>query len=403
MQTANPESMAEDDRSIMTDWKALVTPLTAGLGALLLVQLLAALILGLVGKGMEPARSQGPLLAFDAEQVTSVRIQGPDGEPAQVLKTEAGWIIPSLGGLPAAEQKLSGLLSKLGELEKGLPVATSDEALKRFKVAEDTFERKLTLESGDTRLATLFLGDSPGFRRLFVRADADSAVYEAQLGLFDIPDKADDWSDRTLLHLEPEEIERISLSGLILERTEDGWRLADLAEGEEMDQEAVEQLVLDLANLDFLGVQGAEDAPTGARDSTTTEIEATLKSGEAVRFGVLKLPEGEDYLLEVSNRPQRFRLASYAAKDLIGVSRTDLLVTPEQEEPTKEAEPSDGAVEFGGIEAPAPTATQDPVAATPIDVESRRTGAASPAPQPKAPEVGPADAPVQQGTPETSR
>lgn len=285
---------------------------------------------------MGPAESQGPLLDFDPEQVTGIRIQSLDGEPVLVTKTQDGWIIPALKDLPAAKHKVTGLLAKLEGLQKGLPVATSAAALKRFKVDTQTFERKLVLERGDTPPAILYLGDSPGFRRLFVRAAADQSVYEAELGLFDAPDQPDNWSDRTLLHLDPEAVQRLTFAGLTLERTDDHWRLTDLAEGEEQDQQVVKDRVRTLTDIDFLGVLVDEDRPAIDTESAPLEIEATLADGETVRYRITKLAEGDDYLLEASNRPQGFTLASYVVEGLTDLRRTDLVKKRKEAEETAE-------------------------------------------------------------------
>ena len=274
------------------DWRALLSPAVIALLALLALQLLAALTLELGGTGMEPAGTQGPLLAFDREKVTGIGIQAQGKEPVRVTKTEGGWVIPSLQDLPAAEHKVTELLSKLADLQKGLPVTTSEEALKRFKVADQTFERKLTLESGDSPPTILYLGDSPGFRRLFVRAEGDSAVYEAELGLFDAPDKADDWSDRTLLHLKADDLQKLAFAGLTLERKDEDWQLADLAEGEEQDEQAIEDAVRSLTNIDFVGVLEEDEKPAIDKETTPGEIEATRKSmSSPARFALARAVE----------------------------------------------------------------------------------------------------------------
>ena len=59
----------------------------------------------------------------------------------------------------------------------------------------------------------------------------------------------------------PKTIQQLTHRGLTLERTDDGWRLADLAEGEEQDPEAIEDLVRRLASIDFLGVLAEDDQP----------------------------------------------------------------------------------------------------------------------------------------------
>jgi len=322
---------------------ALRSPLVIALGGLLVLQLVVAFLLGMGEKEMGPAASEGPLLDFDPEQVTGIRIRSPDGEPVLVTKTADGWIIPALKNLPAAKHKVTDLLSKLEGLQKGLPVATSKAALERFKVADQTFERKLVLERGDTPPVILYLGDSPGFRRLFVRADGDGAVYEAELGLFDAPDQPDNWSDRTLLHLKPEAIQRLTFAGLTLERTDDDWQLTDLAEGEEQDQQAIKDRVRTLTKIDFLGVLTDEEGPAIDTEFAPLELKATLTDGETVRYRITKLAEGNDYLLDISNRPQIFTLASYVAEDLTKLRRADLLKKPETDQKTPE-DPSAGSL-----------------------------------------------------------
>jgi len=315
---------------------ALRSPLVIGLGALLILQLLVAFLLGVGGKQMGPAASEGPLLDFDPEQVTGIRIRSPDGEPVLVTKTQDGWIIPALKDLPAAKHKVTALLDKLKGLQKSLPVATSEAALERSKVADQTFERKLVLERGEAPPAILYLGDSPGFRRLFVRADGDQAVYETELGLFDAPDQPDNWSDRTLLHLKPEAVRNLTFAGLTLERTDDDWRLTDLAGDEEQDEQAIKDRVRALTNIDFLGVLGDEEVPAIDTESPPIEIEATLTDGETIRYRISKLAEGDDYLLEVSNRPQRFTVADYVVKDLIDLRSSDLVKKRKEGEETGE-------------------------------------------------------------------
>lgn len=335
MQTTTTEVQGDTAPAKRTG-STLLSPLVIALGALLVLQLLAAFLLGVGGRDMGPVESEGLLLTFDPEQVTGIHVQTTDGEPVLVTKTEDGWIIPALKNLPAAKHRVTSLLSKLKGLEKGLPVATSEAALKRFKVADQSFERKLMLERDDAPPVILYLGDSPGFRRLFVRADGDEAIYEAEFGLFDAPDQPDGWSDRTLLHLDPETIQRLTFTGLTLERTDNDWQLADLAKGETQDEQAIKDKVRALANIGFLGVVEGQEGPAIDTDSTLVEIEATLTDGKTVHYRINKLVEGNDYLLEASNRSQRFMVADYAVKDLIGVRRSDLVKERKEGEETGE-------------------------------------------------------------------
>jgi hypothetical protein len=308
-----------------TQRAGLRSPLIAGLGLLLVVQIVGALLLALGGSDLAPTASQGPLLDFEPETVTRLHIAS-GGERSLVLeKTGEGWKLPSLDGFPASEVKVSDLLAKVAAIQRRVPVATSEAAAARFRVAREGFERRLTLEGAQGHLGTLYLGDSPGFRRLFVRAEGGQAVYEAELALFDAPPEADGWTKKDLLQLEPDNIQGIGAAGMTLKRGEDGsWTLDDLTEGETLDQEAVEAFVRQVANVSFQGVLGMEDRPDYGQESAHLRLLLNL-SGETREYVLSRLKEGEDYVLKVSSHPYYFRLSQFTAEGLAGVTRDGLL------------------------------------------------------------------------------
>ena len=63
-------------------------------------------------------------------------------------------------------------------------------------MADDDFERRITLRGDDGELVTLIVGDSPGFRRLFARVAGEDAVYDLRLALTDLSADSDGWIDR---------------------------------------------------------------------------------------------------------------------------------------------------------------------------------------------------------------
>jgi hypothetical protein len=324
------------------DWRALFSSrLVIALGGLLVLQLLLALVLDLESVSLSPATSQGPLLSFKQADVTRIRIESPGKDPLVLEKTPKGWQIPALADFPAAAFRVTDLLTKLGKLEKRLPVATSEAGAKRFKVATDSYERRLTLEGAKGPLATLYLGDSPGFRRLFVRADGDKPVYEAELALFDASDKADDWSDKNALHLKEKDVQRIELSGIVLTRGDKGaWKLDGLAAGEALNKQAVDDLVRKVADLNFLAVLGKQDKPEYKQQAPTLEYKVKLASDETLTYRISKPEKGEDYVLKASNGPYYFKVSKYTVDGLTEVKRAKLL-DGEEKQTEHEAPPPD--------------------------------------------------------------
>ena len=334
-----------------------LTPFVVALGGLLAVQLIAAVVLSFSGTDLSPLESQGPLLAFEREAVTRVHIQGQEQDSLVLEKADGTWRIPSLGGFPATQIKIDDLLAKLGEIEKRIPVATSAAAIKRFKVTDDAYERRLSLEGADGELATLYLGDSPGFRRLFVRADGEQTVYEAELALFDASEKADDWTRKTALRIEQDDIQRVELADILLTRHEDSWSLAGLAVDQNLDQDAAASLIRTLANLNFRGVLGTENKPEYGQDAPVLTYRVTV-GDETLEYRLSKLVEGDDHVLSVSNSPYLFRLSEFAAEDLIKAKAADLIAGGESEQSAGESEATTPESE--------PTAEAAPTSVAPI-------------------------------------
>jgi hypothetical protein len=370
------------------DWRALASSrLVIGLGALLVFQLVLALFLDMQSVSLSPAAAQGPLLKFNQTEVSRIRITS-GGEQSVVLeKTAKGWRIPTLWDFPAAEFRVTDLLRKLAGLQKGLPVATSQSALKRFKVADDAFERRVTLEGDQGPLATLYLGESPGFRRDFVRVGNDKAVYEADLALFDVSDKAEDWSDRNALHLKEKDVQRIELPGIVLARDEKGaWKLAGLAAGQTLDQLAVDDLVRKVSDLNFLSVLGKQDKPEYKQQKPVLQYKVQLASDETVTYRISKAGKGDEYVLKASNSPYYFGASKYTLDALTDIKRASLIKAEKPQ--AKAVAPAAGAAATapGKGQAPPPAAApakEAPRASAPAPgTASPRTPAAQ---QPAAP------------------
>ncbi len=319
-----------------------------------LILTLVVLFLAQVGFALYLSRAGGPapgardakLLAFDPAAVQVIRIVQKGSDPVVLEKTDQGWQVQSLAGFPAAETKVDALLQRLAGLKRGLPVATSAEALPRLKVGDQDPEGRLTLEAGGKEVASLVLGDGAGVRRRYVRPAGETAVQEAEIGPADLPARAEDWADRAKLHLDGRDMQGIEFPGISLEKAEGGWRLADLKDGEALDPTQVEDLVRRLGNLSFTGVLGAEDRPEYGQAAPLREWRVKLASGDSLGYRLSKLasgpepapakegeaptPKGPDwYVLKIDNRPQYLKLAGHAAEGLLSASREGLLVRPE--------------------------------------------------------------------------
>ncbi len=171
------------------------------LGAVLAVQLVLAAVVNLTGEDFGIFEAEETLLSFDKNAVASLQIDSDTD--SVVLKKQAGqWLLPENGDMPASQRDVEQLLDKLAALEKGWPVADTRGAAKRFRVDEAQFERKLVLVSNDDVRTTLFVGSSPGFRKVYVRLAGEDEIYAVDFSTWEANAKADDWIDQDLLSID---------------------------------------------------------------------------------------------------------------------------------------------------------------------------------------------------------
>ena len=313
------------------------------LALLLGVQLLLALGLHFTGPDLAAGAAQTSLLSFDRERVDRVLVEGTDQTRVTLAKRDGAWTLPELDGFPADATRVAQLLARLAELQGGLPVATSAAAQPRFRVGESDFERRVTLFAGDEKLATLYLGSSPGMGQIHARADGSDRIQVVELAAFDIPVQTDDWIDRMLVQIPREEIAAIAIGDLRLERAPQTaaaaegaapaeqqpeaprWQATGLKAEERLDPAAADALADKFAELSIGAVLGRDEKPEYGLAKPALTLAVTRRGGDPLTYAIGKAADGQNYTLKVSNRAEYFRLPSYTAEQLLKAAARDTL------------------------------------------------------------------------------
>src|SRR5690606_2141252 len=81
------------------------------------------------------------------------------------------------------------------------PVAHSSAARQRFQVADYYYQKRLTLLSNGEILGTIFLGTSPGFRKVHARNEQQDAIHSIAFNTFEAPAVNNGWLDTRLLQV----------------------------------------------------------------------------------------------------------------------------------------------------------------------------------------------------------
>ena len=295
-------------------------------------QLVLAVIMVVSGEEYGAYEADEKLLVFDVATVDRIQIE--DGSNSVVLAKQAEkWVLPEQDDFPADQHNVLQLLDKLAAMKRGWPVATTIGASRRFKVAEDEFERKLTLSANHDTLGQLVIGSSPGFRKVHVRNADDDEVFAVAFNTWEAGANLDDWIDKNILAFSAEDLLRVEVSDFVLQREDGELRLADLADQEEINRQEVQILTNSLSGLRVDSLLDEEDKPKNLSDEADFALKVTLAPDETLTYHFFKLNEEPYYLLKRSDLDDHFKIAEFHVNAIKETTRDKLILTDAEDVP----------------------------------------------------------------------
>ena len=294
------------------------------LSSVLAAQLVLATAINLTGEEYGSFQAEEKLLSFNKQELDGLRIE--DDTDSVVLKKQGGkWLLPVSGDFPASQRNVNRLLDKLAALEKGWPMAKTRGAAQRFRVHEDQFERKLVLLSDNDTQATLFVGSSPGFRKVYVRSGDGDEIFAVDFNTWEADATADDWIDKDILMLDESNVERVEMPGLILQREDGKLQVMDLGEKEQTNGEESRALLGKLTGLRIQSLLGTEAKPEYRQDEPALEVKMTRNSGEVLGYRFSRPEDASFYVLKRSDLDYYFKVAEYMVDPVRETTREKLV------------------------------------------------------------------------------
>lgn len=267
---------------------------------------------------------------------------GAEATRLELAKKNGAWVLPESFDAPAEGAKVSALLDRLAALKRGLPIATSEAALKRFKVVDSDFERRLVLSAGDRALATVYFGSSPGLRKSDARLSADKAVYSIDMPTYELPTDSGAWLSGELLRGDADKLAEIDIAngaaaGLVSGRVQlvrtkgtdkqpDSWADPALTGAQHVDGARAESLLQQIQQLHVDSVLGTAAKPEWQQDHPVLSL--TLKDDKAhgVDWTLSRPQNGDFYVLKSSSQPWFFSVSAAQGKQLTDASARDTLI-----------------------------------------------------------------------------
>ena len=306
------------------------------LSGLLAIQIIASYVVFTSSDDLQSHDGIHKLFEFDSVGVDEILIEDND-ENISVLKREGEtWVTSE--EFPADNERITRLLERLGEVDHGLPIASSPSALKRFEVSKDSFQRRLKLMSRGNTDIEFYLGSGAGARRSHVRLLEQDKIYAATIGSYDLPADIAQWQNKELIQIEIDEIHSVDLSDLSITRSpklvNDGeaneiepaqdvtsWIPEGLADDEIFKLEEFESQLRNLATLRY------DRAFKGSIIDSDIQAEFTVSYRDLSRnYKFAKAPKGDSFWLKVSDLDELLELNQYNGSRIIeNLSSTNLV------------------------------------------------------------------------------
>ncbi len=246
------------------------------------------------------------LITADLSQVTEIDFETKSKATLKLVRDKGQWVLPEFHNFPASKETVDLLLEKFKSISRGWPVATTEDALSRFKLKADDFEEKVTLKSNSANLVTLLLGSTAGHNKLHVRLDNENEIHTVEVPLRQVSPNKEDWIDRSAVELDTEKITAVQLPNFSLVRKGKEWLIDYAGKSVVLDDTSANDVLTAAGGINISEVLGTEDKPEYGLATPVFQYEVTMKDGAKLvyKFGklsggnffVLKQPKGEFYL-----------------------------------------------------------------------------------------------------------
>jgi len=277
---------------------------------LLLLVLQAGLVawVHLEGDAPDPFKADTPLVAVDVDSADTVTIEQPGERLLRLTRKEDGWVLPHKSDFPVLSAKFEQFTDKLLGATRSWPVGQTMVAARQFKVTRDAFERRVRFLKGESVLGDVFLGSSPGFRKVHARLDGDEHTYAIDFNAFDAPVDPSQWYDTEALKTPVNDIARIDLGAFALKAKDGGFQVEGLRENEQTDVEPVQEMVERVSEVTFTDVLGEGGRARFEAGKPVVRYTIEIKEGRPVEHTVVAPDESNRYILKSSAQPYYFEV-----------------------------------------------------------------------------------------------
>lgn len=314
--------------------------LTLILSSILAVQVLLTILLFTYKSDSGAFQSNQTWLDLTPGAFDAISITQKDKPSLTLKKDKEQWLLPGYFNVPVSKEKFDDFSGKLLSLKTGWPVASTEEAAERFQVNKEKYERLIVFQKDGKAVKTLYLGTSPGFKKIHARVDGQNDILAIDFSAFEASVTPEDWMKQDLIKIDLNQLSQIKSKDFSLVKADKDWVVEGLQANQTNNVAEIKALVDKLAALTYSGILGLEDKPEyHLKDA---ELSFILKTGsEETQYQFGKQEGKDDAVLKLSSQPYYFKVSKGVVDALKAFNLQKLVLAKplENAEPSKDKQP----------------------------------------------------------------
>ena len=265
------------------------------------------------------------LLSKINKQNISKIVLSENDKNLELTKQSDIWLLKDKFNFPADQEKVGRILESIFPTGKLQRVGKSKNALTKFKLADNNFIEKVSVYT-DNEEDTFLLGDTPEFKKIYIRNKASEDSFVIDLAKFDLGTDINSWYQKNFLGLSNELVKKVSFNSLSLVKDNNKFVIENLEKEKTQDDEKVNFLTNKLFSLKFKDILSSDKINLGSPDF---KIEVLKEDGTNITLSFKKIDD--KYILKVSNMPYDFEVSKNLFNDFKETKVADLLATDKKD------------------------------------------------------------------------
>lgn len=302
--------------------------------ALLIIQLVLTAFMFSGNNENAVYQSGDSFIDIQLDSLDEISITDAGQKVVNLRKQDQQWLLPDYFDVAVSDTKLKRVIESLSAIKTGWPVARTETSAPRFKVDEEKFEKRIDFKLQGKVVETLYLGSSPGFRKVHTRKSGDNAIYNVEFSTYELSTQNKDWMSKDLLKQDTTQLNRVKVNDLELSHTGEHWQLAGLSAQQQTVSDAAKGLINKLSNLTYTEIVDTTEQAEFGLKTPDLIVELSHKSGEVTQLKFAK-SDDDDYFGQSSAQPYYFNISHYSLKPILDINR-ERLVTKQAPKTTSE-------------------------------------------------------------------